>query len=379
MICKPDKLIVTDGDRVFAYDAATSAVTPLPSAVGRSSSEVVEASLKALRPRRREKLLFLSASLFRQHVLLPKVQTDGLSSAEMASSLAFEVEPFSNLSRETGILAYRALPEDDGSRGVWDVLQISRDELTKIHRAVKEAGCVLCGVAGLPDGWDFRRQAVSAAQAGEVVGQFASGTVPFPVIEPPHKGAMSKNPFAIAAVSCVVLVLVCAIDYGILSSRVSRLAPVAAEREQLSYANATLTSQIGAKEAAIRAREQQREDHEKAKGDLAVLESAWGEALASMAGLFGEDAVITSIRSDENFRAVVEGVGATYKDVGDRFVLLSEPFSKSGWKLRPGSISERSDGSTVRFSFTMVHDAAEDKTTSAQGSGGSYYDDYVNY
>ena len=112
---------------------------------------------------------------------------------------------------------------------------------------------------------------------------------------------------------------------------------------------------------------------------LSVLESAWGKSLESMAGLFGENAVITSMRSEEDFQVVVEGVGATYKDVGDDLVRLSGAVSKLGWKLQPGSISERADGSMARFSFSMVHDAAEEEKVRGVDDGGSYYDDYRGY
>jgi hypothetical protein len=122
-----------------------------PRTAGGRLSDDVQAAL-ALGGRLHSTVWVLCEDFWAQSLTLPRAQTAGLSSQEVAQALQFEVEPFSGLTPGESALGYRATPRDDGADQFW-VVACAREELAMIGGLVRRAGGRLQGVshpAGLP-------------------------------------------------------------------------------------------------------------------------------------------------------------------------------------------------------------------------------------
>ncbi|MDB6138495.1 MAG: hypothetical protein JWO94_1567, partial [Verrucomicrobiaceae bacterium] len=84
----------------------------------------------------------LGEDVFEHNVQLGAAQVAGLSAADLARALSFEVEPFSGIPVAAAITGYHR-----GTDGVFDVIEVSRTDLDLVQRAVRGAGGRLAGIA----------------------------------------------------------------------------------------------------------------------------------------------------------------------------------------------------------------------------------------
>lgn len=145
--------------------------------------EGVRAALSlAGRPARR--VVVLGEDFWAQSASLTTAQTAGLQAAEIAAALAFELEPFTSVPPEAGVLAYWTAERRGGTAGYW-VVQSRRDELAALRDVVAASGGRLVAashpaglpspVGAVPPGAAWQRVEVWQRGAVQVTGGGAGG------------------------------------------------------------------------------------------------------------------------------------------------------------------------------------------------------------
>ena len=249
-----------------------------------------------------EKLLN-DPSAFRQRVRMAAVQVAGLAPDELASALAYEVEPFSGIPAGEAEVAYRVVVEPDPSVRVYDVA--------------------------------VRRRSGRGTKSSK---GFERWLVP-------------------AYVFAALVVLAVGADYLHFRMRHAALAKEVAVQSRLeatlqSIRNRTKSRRDeasalrAAREAAIAAQDAVEKRRALFPGLLSVIGSA-----------FADRAVLKSIASGEGAGAVrLAAAAANAEAAAEALTRLTAAATAKGWKVKTGGMSSRTEGATVAFDCEVLHD-----------------------
>lgn len=340
-----DILAIATASGTTAWDRATGA---------RATAADLTEALNNLtpRPRRGARVAVVAETLFTQRVRLATARTAALSPAELDSALFYEVEPFCGIRREDAVLSAAHLPG-----GEWRVTVADRAELSALRDRVRTARCRFAGATALPE--------ALAASGPEAPGPesvadalFPPGGEPAPLLQAPRDGLSPRNLAIASVIACLVIVLLCAADWLILSAAARRLRPALHASETAAAANAAIRRDIQSATDRVRAIEEARARRAAALAALATAQTRWPALLSILADDADGDTVLRSITSESPDDATpatarIEGLAASAPAAADAMSRLAPLLRAAGWDLNPGTVEER-PGGTAAYAFTAT-------------------------
>ncbi len=288
--------------------------------------------------------ILVSPACFRQRVNLPLSQVSGLTDEELASALAFEIEPFSGIPHAEGEMAWRVRSDAESTRRVFDVVQIRRTDLSAAVREARDGKKRVSAVTAAPE-----------TSLGEKLEDM-------PLIPVRAQSAFAAHPLAIWIAACAIAAIVLGIDYLKINGDVRRLRTEVAERRVLQAQKGRLESQASALRREASELRQRRADEARAQDNAAMLRSAWRVMLAALPSACRDESVVRSIRpqqsDNDGFTAEVSGVSLSAEAAGRTLLRLTDALAspKSAWKVTPGSLGAQTSGGTVGFSCSLAFD-----------------------
>ena len=347
-----DVLIAVLTERSVRLDKHSGELRILLRSERSTVAEAAEAALKAAPFKRGARVLVCSSDFFTQAVRLPALQTRGLSQADLLSALIFEVEPFSNISRNQGRTGFAESGESAGMV-TWQVFQIANADLAAITAAVRAAGGKVAGLTPADD-------ALAAAPEQDLPGLLeaaaeaaASHHPSIPLIAPAPAGFAANRLAAAGAALLAVTALACAIHYASANARIAQVRSRVKTLDELESVNAEAASAIRAMEAKISALEAAKASREAGEKDLVRYRAAWESLIRHLPEACGDDVVIRAIESPSPFVAEIEGSSVSDSGPGGCMAKLAKSAGTSGWRISPELL--RRDGSAgaspLRFRF----------------------------
>ena len=289
--------------------------------------------------------VIVSPACFRQRVNVPAAQVAGLADAELAAALAFEVEPFSGISRDAGEIAWRVREEGDASRRVFDVVQIRRADLeTAVAEARAQRRCV-SGVTAVPD--------------------TARGERPedLPLIPVASRSALRAHPFMLWTAFCLLVACGLAAEGVALQGEVGRLRRDVVARRALQAEKESLESRaagLGRETEELRRR---RADAVRAQMRVAAGRAAGRVILEAVSGACSDEGVVNGVRAGEDpFEFGISGVALSAEAATRVVARLSDALAAcgGGWTLKPGSVEVRAAGDASSFACSFLFEPRED-------------------
>lgn len=276
---------------------------------------------------------------FRQRVNLPAAQVAGLAEAELATALAFEIEPFSGVPRAEGELAWRACPDPDAARRVFDVVQIRRTDLAAAVDQARREGRRVTAITAVPD---------------EARGERAED---LPCIPVRGKGVLKTHPYLLWSAVCLLAAGFFAAEGVRLAAEVGRLRRDVAERRGLQSEKESLEAKAAGlrrQAAEIRGR---RAEEAKAQARAGMLRAAGRILLEAVPGACGDDSVVRAIGPGEDvFDLRLSGVSLSpetaTRTVSRLTAALAAP--RSGWTVKPGTVAVQTTGGACVFDCTFA-------------------------
>ena len=238
------------------------------------------------------------ANAFRQQVRMAAVQVTGLRPDELATALAYEVEPFSGIPAAEAEVTYVPVVDADPSVRVYDVA--------------------------------VRRKKSRSATGG------ARFLVPLLVI-----GALA-------------LVLAAA-DFVFMQRRLGALRKEVAVQTNLEAQLDAVRRPAAAARAEAQALRERRETAARAQDEAARARAAYADILKAIAAAYGERAVLMTLDGGPAVLRV-KGVAVTAAAAADVQVALTKSAIERGWRLTLGPIAVRTPGLTAEFECELTHD-----------------------
>lgn len=337
--------LVAGGYAALADSGGFIAVTPASGGTAGSLATI----LRTANLRHGKRIVALSADFFRQTVKLPSVQTEGLTSAELASALCYEVEPFSNISEKAGILSY-IRREPEGENSVFDVIQISESEYASLSKTIEAQGGRLAAAGVPPEGWSAE---IEPADYTAIAKAVAQGHSPVPLASKDTGGIIPANPLPYAVLLGIAAAALCAADMTMLKSSISKLRPDVSNRASMAEYNKSLLSEIASVKAETLRIEKRKADAAASAQKRRMASSAWHSLFEAAGECADKMTVVTSVRKESSFRCTVGALSSSAESAGQYMRELSGKLGNSGWILIPGNISRDGAGALVRFSFTL--------------------------
>ena len=285
--------------------------------------------------------ILVSPTCFRQRVNLPAAQVAGLSEAELAAALAFEIEPFSGIPRAAGEMAWRACAEDDAARRAFDVVQIRQSDLAAELKRAQAAKLRVKFVTAEPD-----------AARGETAADL-------PKIAVRRPGALRARPLALWCGVCLLLLAGAAYEGFGLWRDMKGLRRDVAERRALQAEKDGLESRLaGLRRQAAEIR-RVRGEEAAAQARAAVLRAAGRELLEAVPAACADESVVRGIAAGENdFEVRLSGVALSAEAATRTVSRLAAALAarKSGWTLKPGSQGVQAEGGSCAFDCVFAFD-----------------------
>lgn len=281
-----------------------------------------------------------TVAAFRQRVNLPAAQVSGLSDAELASALAFEVEPFSGIPRAESRIAWKRVNAADAARAVFDVVQIrTRDLVEEVAKAKKSKRNVLA-VTAPPE-----------SAAGETVEDL-------PWVPVKAGGGISLKLPLLGALAALLALLAMGWHGMSLRTERRRLEAEVAVQLRLQGEKNALESQLSALRRQIDGLRERRMEAERAQQNAEVLRSAWRVLLEAVPRACRDESVLKSVKATGAYSAQLTGLSLSTEAATRTFVRLSEELKppKSGWRLSPGAVNSPAGGGTVTFECQLDFD-----------------------
>ncbi len=281
-----------------------------------------------------------TVAAFRQRVNLPAAQVSGLSDAELASALAFEVEPFSGIPRAESRIAWKRVNAADAARVVFDVVQIrTRDLVEEVAKAKKAKRNVLA-VTAPPE-----------SAAGETVEDL-------PWVPVKAGGGISLKLPLLGALAALLALLAMGWHGMSLRTERRRLESEVAVQLRLQGEKNALESQLSALRRQIDGLRERRMEAERAQQNAEVLRSAWRVLLEAVPRACRDESVLKSVKATGAYSAQLTGLSLSTEAATRTFVRLSEELKppKSGWRLSPGAVNSPAGGGTVTFECQLDFD-----------------------
>lgn len=281
-----------------------------------------------------------TVAAFRQRVNLPAAQVSGLSDAELASALAFEVEPFSGIPHAESRIAWKRVNAADAARAVFDVVQIrTRDLVEEVAKAKKAKRNVLA-VTAPPE-----------SAAGETVEDL-------PWVPVKAGGGISLKLPLLGALAALLALLAMGWHGMSLRTERRRLEAEVAVQLRLQGEKNALESQLSALRRQIDGLRERRMEAERAQQNAEVLRSAWRVLLEAVPRACRDESVLKSVKATGAYSAQLTGLSLSTEAATRTFVRLSEELKppKSGWRLSPGAVNSPAGGGTVTFECQLDFD-----------------------
>lgn len=237
---------------------------------------------------------------FHQQVRMAAVQVAGLRPEELATALAYEVEPFSGIAADEAEVAYEPMAESDPSIRVYEVAVRRRTH----------------GRSG--------------------------------------RGGLERYLKPAIAVGIVILVFV-GLDFGWTAWRKTRLEKVVARQSVLDAQVNGVRNAARQKRDEIRTIREGRLAAERAQDAAAQLRAAYAEILSEIAAACETRAVVKSIGGGAR-QIVVRAVALSTAAAAETMENLSLRAAKCGWKLETGPIAVQGAGPMANFECVLNHD-----------------------
>ena len=294
---------------------------------------------KTMKKKNKEEII-ISEVCFRQQVNLPSSQVANLSDAELASALAFEIEPFSGIPHSQGEIAWRIKSDGGSTRKIFDVVQIRKTDFASILARAKSEKKKVKGVTARFDD-----------SLGETLDEM-------PVICPAKK-TIKFNKLTLWLLLCVVVFFSLAGEVMQIQSQNKILKAELGVREMLQAKKLSYE----AKERSIRSEIEDikttREMEIKIQEKASSLRSSWRVLLDAISNACKDECVIRKIeKSDRPFAARLEGVALSPEAASRTMSRLTEKLKseKNGWKLLPGEIGSANSGRAAIFTCEIIFD-----------------------
>ena len=303
--------------------------------------------------------IVLSTDFFAQSIRLPDRQTQGLAEDDLRRVLAFEAEPFSQISPDAGLLAFApGAAGADGSR-TWEVMQVARQDAEALEGAARAARLRLAGLGVPPRTFD-----PAVADAPDLLKTLADGTASQPLVSPAtttrggDAGRLRSALLAAALVACLA-------TYGVQESMLSKARAELSRREISAQGVAGLQRQLQDIQGRIAEVERARAEAADAAGRLVAYRAAWGGLLRSLSEA-GGGMVVQRLAATGPFAADIRAFCADEAEPARAMAAIAPSAGPLGWQVHPGPIESSADGGIVRFSFSAELDPA---AATAQGGG----------
>lgn len=234
----------------------------------------------------------------RQQVRMISVQVEGLRPDELATALAYELEPVSGIPVAEAEVVWKPLPNEDPSFRLFDVALVRRRRRGGARGSDLRVLCICCILAGL------------------------------------------------------AMVLV-AVDAVTLKTRQTSLAREVAARQPLQDSIDLIrrkTASVRSETESIRRR---RETEAKAQSDCAKLREAFVGMMDGVSGGCGGKAVVKSFVSEGPFDVRIRAVATDAQTAADVMVAMTRALDACGWDLTPGPVEAFAGGAGVAFEVVL--------------------------
>ncbi|MGN0852237.1 MAG: hypothetical protein ACI4Q3_02545 [Kiritimatiellia bacterium] len=278
---------------------------------------------------------------FRQRVNLPAAQVADLSADELAAALAFEIEPFSGISRFDGSMAWKLVGGVETSRRVYDVVQIRKSDLVRAVQEGRKAGRPVRAVTAVPE-----------SAAGETLDML-------PWIDARGGGGPGVGGRQVLIAVLVVLLFGgLAWDAWSLAARERELAGEVGVRRGLQAEKDRLSQKLANVRQDTQRVRTARLAHARIQQNVDTLRVAWQMLLAAIPAACQDDAVVKSVKATGAFAAELSGVALSADAAGRVCVRLAEALKapKSAWHVRPVRVGAAASGGTAAFVCQLEFD-----------------------
>lgn len=292
--------------------------------------------MKKLSP---DQVLTTSAA-FRQRVNLPSAQVSGLTDAELAAALCFEIEPFSGIPQAESRFAWKRVNAADASRAVFDVVQIRTRDLQDEVAKAKKAKRTVLAVTAMPE-----------TATGETVEDL-------PWVPVKSGGGVGVRLPMVGMLAAALVLLAMGWHYVSLRGERRRLEAEVAVQQRLQGEKNALESQLSALRQQLDGLRERRMEEARAQQNAEVLRSAWRVLLEAVPQACRDESVLKSVKATGAYSAQLTGLALTTDAATRTFVRLTEELKppKSGWRLTPGTINSPAGGGTVTFECQLDFD-----------------------
>ena len=287
----------------------------------------------------------LSEDVFEHQVRLKAAQVAGLPPEQLARALSYEMEPFSGI-----LVADSAIGFHRVSEGVYEVIELTREDRDAIQRAVAAAGGKLAGIAHpgpTPD---------EAKWPEWLTGWFQllrEGRLPLITPPPP---APSANRFFVVGAALEGAALLVVVIWGILTTL---------ERQDLQARSRELNTANSRQEEAkkqIANLKKELATLDKEQGQRTSVTARRGALLALLNGIaatHGEDVVLQAIEAEGPSSLIISGLSLEASGADELSIVLTQSLRSAGWTAQPRSKTGKRtlvSGGPWEFSLTVTHD-----------------------
>jgi hypothetical protein len=332
-----------------AKSAAFPQISSAPRLAGARLPETVRTALALDPSRPGTHVLVLSDDLWCQSVTLPAVQTEGLSSAEVAQALAFEIEPFSGLASDASALGFRAALQADGTRR-YQVVACSRADLAAVRGLVHRAGSRLAGLSH-PEALDDRGAEGASPESGDrrtaagetslqgVLADWARAMIERPdgvalVAPPPAGGSVHRAWAAGMALTALVAALCTAHGLASAATRAGLRRETAGLRAWAAQV-AKVEKDNEASRHTLDRLQRVAAEREETASRLSQRRRALPLFLRALSAACPADVVIRALRDEQQWRVSVVGLGLHSGAAAELAGRLAETLHGTGWTVHP--------------------------------------------
>ena len=354
---KPDILLGLSNDGLAVLDTASGTCRVMPRDRQLDVVACVSAALADFRGRKSATAVVLASDFFTQLVRLATAQTRGLSQEDLASVLAFEVEPFSSIARDQGRLAY--VPSGvTGDFSTWNIVQISNAELAGIFAAARKRGVKVIGVGYTDHDFSVGAEAQTREALLRLAGEIGAGSQSIPLVS-----AMPTRNFGSgtvwSAIITATLVVVCLIHFGVLSlMRASRFNE-AAKLDVVAAGVEQVNSRVREAEKRIQMIGEEHAHRVAVIHRLGLYQTSWLSLFRKLPLACGDQVIVRSIRSVGPFEVRIDAF-STVEDGPYRCMeKLSALMRESGWSVLPErttTVQSLGEHGPVQFVFGIRFD-----------------------
>ena len=238
---------------------------------------------------------------FRQQVSLAAVQVASLADGELATALAYELEPFSKIPSADADVAWRESPASNASVKIYDVAVMRRRGNSPRHG----------------HGIDGRRAGI------------------------------------FAAVAALLAVLAVAADCAWLKCRETNLRRDLAARSPLDAEIRSLDAQAASLRNQARQLREKREREAAAQQRVERMRRAFPDAMGTVATVCGGRTTVKEFASSAPFEISMCAVAPNADAAVAIMAKLDAAAAKKSWRLEPGAIEASATGATATFSCRL--------------------------